>query len=49
MLHKVKILGLLFAFSHFLSLTAAWPWPPSLENIEGLIVRRADTKTGTSI
>ena len=30
----------------FTSFTAAWPWPPSLQDIEGLILRRDDSKSG---
>lgn len=45
MLHNLNLTGLLFAFLQLHSLTAAWPWPPSLDNLEGLIVRRQDTES----
>ncbi|KAI9820252.1 MAG: hypothetical protein M1827_005874 [Pycnora praestabilis] len=31
----------------FSSITAAWPWPPSLEVVEGLILRRQNSSSST--
>ncbi|KAL8832173.1 MAG: hypothetical protein Q9170_004990 [Blastenia crenularia] len=41
---------LLLAFFLFTSLSSAWPWPPSIQNLEGLMNRRAnpESKSDTS-
>lgn len=36
---------LFFALFFFTSLSSAWPWPPSIQNLDGLIQRRQESNT----
>ncbi|KAL8715057.1 MAG: hypothetical protein Q9220_001014 [cf. Caloplaca sp. 1 TL-2023] len=46
----MKIFGLaqsLPALLIFTCFSTAWPWPPSIQKLDGLILRRADSKTSS--
>ena len=46
MLRRLGLHGALLVFLQLAIFIAAWPWPPKLEDIGGLILRRADPEPG---
>lgn len=40
MIQRLRLIHLLFALILLTTFVAAWPWPPTMENLEGLIFRR---------
>ncbi|KAM0800027.1 hypothetical protein BDR22DRAFT_275540 [Usnea florida] len=42
MIQRLRLSHILLTFFLLLSITSAWPWPPSYRDIEGLILRRQD-------
>ena len=50
MIQRLRLSHILLTFFLLLSITSAWPWPPSYKDIEGLILRRQDdSKNGESL
>lgn len=50
MIQRLRLIHILFALILLTNFVAAWPWPPTMQSIEGLIFRRnaaADDNEGT--